>query len=218
MNARRFQLVLLAILCFSFARTASAHRLDEYLQATRISLETNRISVEMDLTPGAEVAKNVFAMIDENGDEEISSAEGSAYLTSFVKALSLRVDGQTHPLKLEHYRMPSLAETRRGEGIIRLQAGATIGTASTGRHQLTFANAHRSDIGVYLVNALIPSDERIRITGQSRDLLQREFSMDYSVAAGEKTAGLADGLAPALAPLLGLALALAFFAAVKRFA
>ena len=208
------RLALMIGLGVSFARTGSAHRLDEYLQATRISIEANRVSLEMDLTPGAEVAKNVFAMIDANGDEKISPAEGSAYLTGFMNALSLRVDGQSHPLRLNDYHMPLLAEMRRGEGVIRLDASAALPASGHGPHHLTFGNSHRSDIAVYLVNVLIPSDARIRITGQSRDLLQREYAMDYTISTGEKTAGLAV----ALPPLLGLALALAFCAALKRFA
>jgi hypothetical protein len=34
---------------------------------------------------------------------------------------------------------------------------------------------------VYLINALIPSNDRIRITGQSRDTLQNEFKMEYKI-------------------------------------
>jgi hypothetical protein len=47
-----------ASLCslFGFSNTAGAHRLDEYLQATRISIGANRIVLQMDLTPGMEVA------------------------------------------------------------------------------------------------------------------------------------------------------------------
>src|SRR3954464_11062922 len=48
-------LIGLAILGFGFARSTEAHRLDEYLQATRISIEFERIGLEMSLTPGAAV-------------------------------------------------------------------------------------------------------------------------------------------------------------------
>jgi hypothetical protein len=84
-------------------------------------------------------------------------------------------------LTLDGYSFPQLVEMRNGEGIIRLRASAKIPQSSTGPHRLAFANTYRSDIGVYLINALIPSDERIRITSQSRDTLQNEFKMEYKI-------------------------------------
>jgi hypothetical protein len=171
----------LMILGFGFPRTTQAHRLDEYLQATRISIELERIGVEMNLTPGAAVADNVFASIDQDRNGVISTAEGEVYAKTVVTSLALNVDGRSCTLTLDGYSFPPLADVRLGEGIIRLRASAKVPHASIGTHRLAFANTYRSDIGVYLINALIPSDGRIRITGQSRDTLQNEFKMDYKV-------------------------------------
>jgi len=205
--------VYAAILGIAFAGAAEAHRLDEYLQATRISIELDRIAAEINLTPGAAVADSVFAAMDRDRNGEVSPSESAAYAGYVVRALSLQVDGQSRPLTLDSYSIPSLADMRRGEGIIRLRATAKTPSASAGRHRLTFANTHRSDIGVYLVNALVPTDERIRITGQSRDFLQHEFEMDYSVSERES----APGLAAAFPSMLGLILAAGFYAIARRF-
>src|SRR6185295_15294170 len=112
----------------------------------------------------------------------------------------LSIDGQAHRLKLDDYTMPALAEMQSGEGIIRLRASSPIGLAAPGRHQLRFANPHRTDISEYLVNALVPSDERIHINGQSRDTLQRQIRLDYTVSPGYKK----SSVLAALAPLFGL--------------
>ena len=184
MTARRtlrLVLVCFVILGCGFPGDTDAHRLDEYLQATRISMELSRIGVEMSLTPGAAVADNVIATIDRDRNGTISQAEGAAYVAVVVRSLSLDVDGQSRPLALDGYSIPAVADMRRGEGIIRLRATAKMATASAGGHRLSFANVHRFDIGAYLINALIPSDERIRITGQSRDTMQHEFKMEYKV-------------------------------------
>ena len=178
------------ILGIAFPRHAGAHRLDEYLQATRFSVEVDRIVAEISLTPGADVAEQVIATIDRDGNGEVTASEGAAYAEYVVKSLSLEVDGQPRSFALDVYRMPSLAAMRRGEGIIRLRASTNI-RASVGPHRLAYSNTHRSDIGVYLVNALVPSDERIHITGQSRDMLQREFTLDYAVSAPEADLDLA---------------------------
>ena len=181
-RARRLLLLVgLAIPGFGFPRSSEAHRLDEYLQATRISIELERISVEMSLTPGAAVADKVFADIDQDRSGTVSTAEAAAYARLVISSLTLSVDGRSWALTLDGFSFPQLADMRNGEGIIRLRASAKIQQSSIGPHRLSFANTYRSDIGVYLINALIPSDGRIRITGQSRDTLQNEFRMDYKV-------------------------------------
>jgi hypothetical protein len=174
-------LILMAIAGFGFPRSTEAHRLDEYLQATRLSIELERIGVEMNLTPGAAVADTVFAAIDHDRNGSISPAEAAAYARLVVTSLTLSVDGRSCVLTLDGYSFPQLVEMRNGEGVIRLRASAKVPHASIGPHRLAFANTHRSDIGVYLINALIPSNDRIRITGQSRDTLQNEFKMEYKI-------------------------------------
>jgi hypothetical protein len=46
-----------AVYIFLWARLASAHRIDEYLQATLFSVETDRIQASMRLIPGVLVAR-----------------------------------------------------------------------------------------------------------------------------------------------------------------
>ena len=66
----------LAVLCAWLATvpSAGAHRVDEYLQATRLSIDLERVDLEIDLTAGAAMASKVFAWIDTNRDGEISAA------------------------------------------------------------------------------------------------------------------------------------------------
>jgi len=208
---RTLRLVFIAILGLAFSRIADAHRLDEYLQATRISIEDGRIVVEMNLTPGAAVAENVIAAIDGNHDGEISSAECAAYASDVVGSVSLDIDGEGRSVVVDKYRFPSTAEMRRGEGVIRLYATASIPAAATGHHRLVFANRHRSDIGVYLVNALVPVDDRIRIKAQSRDFLQREYEVEYVVDSNASSASAAS-----ISSMAGLTLAAAIYTASRR--
>ena len=71
----RLRLGAIAVLLL-FPGAALAHRLDEYLQATRLSLAPDRVVLKIDLTPGVEVAPAIFAMITPNRDGRISEAEG----------------------------------------------------------------------------------------------------------------------------------------------
>ncbi len=59
--------------------SAGAHRLDEYLQATRLSIAVDCVGLELDMTAGVNVAPHVVASIDTNRDGQISSAEGDLY-------------------------------------------------------------------------------------------------------------------------------------------
>ena len=57
-----------ALMFFSFTGVVSAHRLDEYLQATLIAVEKDRVEVSLRLIPGVAVSSAVIASIDTNGD------------------------------------------------------------------------------------------------------------------------------------------------------
>ena len=174
---------------------ADAHRLDEYLQAARISVGVARVDLELDLSPGVTVADAVIHDIDTNRDGRITDDEGRAYADRVLRALTLSVDGRPATLRLEHVSVATPGDMREGTGTIRLAASAAI-AAARGRRHLSFANAYRPDIGAYLVNALVPSDHRIALRQQQRDPLQRTYALDYDVAGGSAWIGWsAAGLA-----------------------
>lgn len=161
---------------------ATAHRLDEYLQATRIALSDDAVRVEIDLTPGIGVLSRVVGLIDSDGDGALSLAEQRAYSTLVVSLTNLSVDGTAAPLVLARSDYPTLDDMRAGVGTIRLAARATLPASSSwpGRHQLTYVNTHQSDMSAYLVNALTPP-ARIQITHQERDPWQHHLTFEYTV-------------------------------------
>jgi hypothetical protein len=177
-------------LVVSCAFSAVAHRLDEYLQATRIAVDADRLDFEFDLTPGVAVASRVIALIDTDGDGRISAAEGRAYASKFLAGAKLKLDGGEMTLRLLGVTMPSKGAMEAGLGMIRIKAAARISGLKPGPHQIRFENSHQPGMSVYLVNALLPSDPAIRITKQSRDELQRNYAadFDYATRPGTETA------------------------------
>jgi len=176
---------------------AGAHRLDEYLQATRLSIDIDRVSLEIDLTPGVSVASRVFGWMDTNRDGEISTTETEAYARQILSAVVLSVDGRAVPVTFVDSRFPDARDMTAGVGTIRLRAASKIPPASAGRHQLAYVNDYRPDMGVYLVNALVPADPHIRITDQRRDPAQHRLTLDYDVtthSASFRTSWLLAGL------------------------
>jgi hypothetical protein len=212
MRRRTALLLSVVVTCAFFPCAVLAHRLDEYLQATRIAVERDAVRLEINLTPGAAVAEDILATIDKDRNGEISQSESQAYGEGVLRSVSLSVDGKSYAIHLNSEEVPPMEDMRRGEGILRLYASAVVPSLASGRHQLEFSNSHRADISVYLVNALVPADRRIRINGQTRDMLQREFKMDYTVAEGESRMGLGAVWPPAV----GLTLAATFLVLVRR--
>jgi len=160
--------------------TARAHRLDEYLQAARLSLAPDHILLKIDLTPGVDVAPAIFALINTDRDGRISKAEEKAYSNRLLQDVVLEVDGRPHHLEIIQSQFPSFQEMQEGSGTIRIEARAEW-RATPGHHVLFFRNNHKTDLGAYLVNALVPGSPEISITGQYRDPLQREFRLTFNV-------------------------------------
>jgi hypothetical protein len=103
------------------AQEASAHPIDEYVQNTYIDLAPDRTTLQIDLTPGVLVAPEVVALIDADGDGEISEAEGEAYAEDAVlRDVSLAVDGEPQPLTLVDSSFPAPLDMGAGMGKIRL--------------------------------------------------------------------------------------------------
>jgi hypothetical protein len=190
--------LLVVVACLWWAPPASAHRLDEYLQASRISLDPAGLAVEIDLTPGASVADRVIARVDEDGDGVLSPNEQNVYAAMVLRDATLEIDGRRAELTLVDGRFPTSTAMREGTGAIQLRArGPAISTS--GRHAVRFLNRHEPEMSVYLVNALMPP-AGITITGQRRDYWQHQITIDY---AGEGAAATAWTLAAALV-LIGI--------------
>src|SRR5947209_15629002 len=96
----------------SLAVHGFAHRLDEYLQATMISVEKHRVQAFMRLVPGVAVLPAVLASIDTNADGVISETECRAYAERVLHDLSLSVDGNRLSPRLGSVTFPSLAEMK----------------------------------------------------------------------------------------------------------
>ncbi len=178
--------LLACLLCaFAFQATAAAHVLDEYLQVAQIALAPGGARVELRLIPGVQVADRVFALIDVDGDGQISSAEEQAYARRVLQDIALEVDGRRAPLALTGVQFPSRREMNEGIGAIRLDLAAEAALGAAGEHQLSFRNDHLPELGVYLVNALVPTTSEIKLGGQERDPLQREMRLSFHVTPAD---------------------------------
>ena len=160
---------------------AVAHPIDEYVQNTYIDLAPDRTTLQIDLTPGVLVAPEVVALIDADGNGEISEAEGEAYAKNAVlRDVTLELDGEPQPLTLVDSSFPTPLDMGAGMGTISLQVAAEAPSGIPGDHSLSYRNGHEPVNSRYLVNAFRASDE-VEISQQDRDELQDSIRVDYAV-------------------------------------
>lgn len=178
-RSRRKIQVLLAMLALPTGLLA--HQLDEYAQSTLVAVESGRIWVELNLTPGVAVADQLLGQIDANRDDVVSTNAAATYAQRVKHDLGLRLDGRSRELSLVALNFPTPAELRTGWGIIQMEFSATPGEFSAGTHRLAFENRHRPVASVYLFNAAHPSSDAIRITGQKRNDTQSAGEIAFEV-------------------------------------
>lgn len=158
-----------------------AHRLDECLQAARIAVFETRVEIELDLTPGANMADRFLALIDLDRDGRISNAEGEAFGERVKNSVTLTLDGVAKLLEVAVEELPRLEDIKAGTGVIRLRLSAGYPALSPGPHRIAFQNRYRPNESVHLVNALVPESARIQIIRQRRDPSQRDYDLEVSV-------------------------------------
>ncbi|MEJ5118726.1 hypothetical protein WH158_15055 [Gluconobacter cerinus] len=157
--------------------TASAHRLDEYLQATTIALSRDHVALHLRLVPGVEVAEGVIRQMDTNRNGILSRTEQQAYVSRVTQSLSLSLNGQPLVLALNSATFSSLTAMHEGTGVVDLQftSGASL---QNGSNHLTFHNRGSGPETVWLVNCLVPQDPDLHVLRQTRSRNQSDYQLD----------------------------------------
>jgi hypothetical protein len=160
------------------ALPVSAHRLDEYLQATLLSVSKTELQAEMTLTPGVAILPFLITDMDRDANGMFSKLEQDAYARRVLSDQSLAIDGQTLTPQLDSVVFPTMEEFTDGLGAIRLRFHATLSSGSHTR-KITIENRHQSQISVYLVNSLVPRDPDIQTVTQTRSESQSNYQLEY---------------------------------------
>lgn len=164
------------------ATSVSAHRLDEYLQGTILSVAKDRLDAEITLTPGVAIFPALIATIDLDADGVISEAERHAYAERVLSDLSVSIDGHALQPHLTSAEFAPIGEMKEGRGEIRIAFYSNLPRGGANR-KLIFENRHESGIAAYQVNVLVPRDPDIRIVGQNRNYSQSVYELNF-VQAG----------------------------------
>jgi hypothetical protein len=162
---------------------ALAHRLDEYLQGTILSVDSHRLHAQITLTPGVAVLPVVLAAIDPHGGEVISETKQRAYALRVLGDIDFTIDGHILRPQLLSVQFPGTEEMKDGRGEIQIEFNADLPRGGRSR-KLVFKNHHQSRIAAYQVNCLVPRDPAIRVIAQNRNRSQSVYELEYEQATG----------------------------------
>lgn len=192
----KWKLAAVIVVCVLLCGNAAwAHRIDEYLQATILSVEANRVHASMRLIPGVLVAPVVIAAIDSDHDGVFSDAEKRAYAERVVRDLSITVDGKVAHPELDAWTLPEATQLRDGLGEIHIEYHVDVPSSAGANRSMVLANHHLNDASVYLVNVEVPQDSALRIVDQKRNAKQSVYELDYEqVGGGDTPAGARRGM------------------------
>ncbi|MFT8345971.1 hypothetical protein [Gluconobacter oxydans] len=173
----RIRSMVLAGVALLLPVTASAHRLDEYLQATTIAPARDHIGLHLRLVPGVDVAGAVIGQIDTDHDGRLSPAEQQAYVARVAHGVSVSLNGEPLALVPEAATFPSLEAMRGGTGVLdfRFRISAAL---KTGANHLAYRNAGAGPDTVWLVNCLVPQDPGLHVLRQIRSQDQSDYQLD----------------------------------------
>jgi hypothetical protein len=161
--------IFLFFVSVGFPSLIFAHQLDEYLQATLVVIEPDRVRLQINLTPGVAVAEQVLALMDSDHNGVISTNEAAAYCGSLKHNLIVRLDKRDLKMKVTASYFPGCDELRTGWGFVQVEFSAAAGRLTSGAHTLSIENRHMPSKSVYLVNAAQPATGAIQITKQIRN-------------------------------------------------
>ena len=201
--ARRLIVGLAALL--GAISSASAHVLDEYLQATLVVIEPGEIRLKINLTPGVEIADKVLVLLDQDGDGAISRPEADAYAERVRGDLTVRLDGEQQALELTGAQWPDMSELHSGQGVIQLEFALRPSHLRAGSHRLTLENRHFDSIGAYLFNAARPRTGAIQIHKQHRNRNQSAGEIEFTYQQPLRGSALAVFLVMLVILVLGAA-------------
>ena len=114
------KLATLGAMLLSGVTPAAAHRVDEYLQATIIAVEKDRVRADLYLTPGVGVLPVVLADIDADGNGVLSEGERRAYAERVFGDLAVTLNGERLLPRLVSMEFPTVDELREPRQLSRL--------------------------------------------------------------------------------------------------
>ena len=164
-------------------REAAAHPLDEILQGAYLTLAPGEVRLELDLTPGANVAGALLQAIDANADRTITAAEAQRYARRVLTQSTLTLDDVTVFWALGDVVVPPYQALEAGGGTITIRAVAGRRDGE-GTHVLGYRNDHQPGPSLRVANIFPEPGQgwQYRVVTQQRSDEGAQLTVTYTAA------------------------------------
>lgn len=172
------------------AATAAAHA-SHHGQSAYVTVGPEGVLVELDMSPGSQVARQVVALLDTDADGALSVSEERAYASAVLRDLSLEIDGRPEQLEISTLDFPPIEHLASGESKLSLSFVGPKEALSPGAHQLVFRNTHAPVTSAHQAHA-IAADASIALGAPKRDASGDTLTATFTVTAsptGTRTTG-----------------------------
>jgi hypothetical protein len=171
--------LLLALLSGS----AAAHPVDEVVQGAYLTLVPGEVRLELDITPGTQVAGALLIALDTHADQSITDAQARAYAESVVQQSSLVLDDAAVPWSLESVSVPPYQNLKLASDTIKIYTVAKRPDRA-GPHTLRYENRYEPAKSQWIANIFLQPgpDWRYEVTGQRRSDDGALLTVTYTAA------------------------------------
>lgn len=163
-----------------FAGAASAHPMDEVVQSAYLTLMPSAVFLELELTPGPEVASALLGSLDPNADRRITNEEAHAYAQRVLQDSKLTIDGAAVEWALQEVVVPFYENIELASDIVRIYAISNRFDRA-GSHTLGYNNQYRPAKSQCIANIFMQHGLgwRHHVTRQSRSDDGRRITVNY---------------------------------------
>jgi hypothetical protein len=175
-----------------FGSSVLAHPLDEVVQGAYLTLLPGELRLELDITPGTQVADAVLTVLnpktnkeaDQEADHIITDAQARAYAQSVLQQSTLVLDGVAAPWSLERVSVPPYQNLKLATDTIKIYAVAKRPDRA-GALTLRYENRYQPAKSQWIANVFLQPgpDWRYEITGQQHSDDGRLLTVTYTAAS-----------------------------------
>ena len=159
---------------------AQAHPVDEVVQGAYLTLAPGTVQLELDITPGSQVADTVLKGLDSNSDSKITDAEAKGYARKVLAQSTLKLGGAAVAWTLDKVEVPPYADLKTGNAILKIYALAQR-PDSAGAQTLSYQNRYQPARSQCIANVFMQpaAGWQYQVTGQSHSDDGRQLSVKY---------------------------------------
>ncbi len=175
---RRYVLALTALL----TTVAGAHPVDEVVQGAYLTLAPGVVRLELEITPGPQVADSVLKVLDANANGTITNTEARAYAVKVLKQSTLKLNDVAAVWTLDRVEVPPYRNLTIGSDTLKIYATARR-TDTAGAQTLSYQNRYQPAKGQWTANVfLLPgAGWQYGVTGQTRSNDGQQLAVNYTV-------------------------------------